>query len=89
MISAKKARKMVVDGGIFSFSDYLSRMSWWNDKIKEAAQCGQSAINATMSSISRPTYVKVIEKLKAKGYEVTEVENYSLIISQGHIIVKW
>lgn len=88
MISAKKAKAIVVEGGRYSFTDYLSRLSWIKDQIITRSNCGQNNLDFTMKVISLPTFKKVIEKLKNKGYEIVQ-ENYSLIVSEGHLLIKW
>lgn len=89
MISAKKASKMTVEGGIFSITDYLSRLNYINENIRNNFKAGQNYLDITMSCISRPTYLKVIQKMIKKGFKVTEKEKYSFILSQGHLLIEW
>ena len=80
---------MSVEGGVYSFTDYLSRLSYIDENIKNNSRAGQKYLDVTMRCISRPTYLKVIEKVRKKGFKVTERENYSLILSQGHLLIEW
>ena len=70
MISAKLAKKAYVMGGVFQRGDYLSRVWWLGGEIKEMTLVGQTSMNVQMSNISKPTYDKVLAKVKKKGYKI-------------------
>lgn len=89
MISAKKVHKMTIEGGIFSIIDYWGRLSYIDENIRNYSKAGQNYLDITLTCISKPTYLKLIEKMEKKGFRVTEKENYSLILSQGHLLIEW
>lgn len=88
MISAKLAKKAYVMGGVFQRGDYLSRIWWLGEEIKGMTLVGQNSMNVQMSAISKPTYDKVLSKVKKKGYKIQN-ENYSYILSEGKFTISW
>ena len=88
MISAKLANKAYVKGGVFDKGDYLSRIWWLGGEIKSMTLVGQTSMNVQMSAISKPTYDKVLAKVKKKGYKIQD-EHYSYILSEGKFTISW
>ena len=86
MISAKKVNKIFQDDGKFSFMDYLGRLAWLNDQIKQCVYLGRNTLSVTLKEISIKTADKIKQKLIKKGYNITQF-NYSQILNCVDIII--
>ena len=86
MISAKKVNKIFQDDGKFSLMDYLGRLDWLNDQIKQCVYLGRNTLNVTLKEISIKTADKIKQKLIKKGYNITQF-NYSQILNCVTIVI--